>query len=60
MGRNFAMALVVLFLLMAAMFRSLRDSAFVMATLPMAVLGGVLGLRALDLCASGRRWTCCR
>jgi len=49
MGRNFAMALVVLFLLMAAMFRSLRDSAFVMATLPMAVLGGVLGLRALDL-----------
>jgi multidrug efflux pump subunit AcrB len=51
MGRNFAMALVVLFLLMAAMFRSLRDSAFVMATLPMAVLGGVLGLRALDLAA---------
>jgi len=51
MGLNFAMALVVLFLLMAAMFRSLRDSAFVMATLPMAVLGGVLGLRALDLIA---------
>ncbi len=49
MGRNFALALVVLFLLMAAMFRSLRDSVFVMATLPMAVLGGVLGLRALDL-----------
>jgi len=41
----------VLFLLMAAMFRSLRDSAFVMATLPMAVLGGVLGLRVLDLAA---------
>jgi multidrug efflux pump subunit AcrB len=51
MGRNFVMALVVLFLLMAAMFRSLRDSAFVMATLPMAVLGGVLGLRVLDLIA---------
>lgn len=51
MGSNFAMALVVLFLLMAAMFRSLRDSAFVMATLPMAVLGGVLGLLALDLIA---------
>ena len=45
------MALVVLFMLMAAMFRSLRDSAFVMATLPMAVLGGVLGLRVLDLVA---------
>ncbi|HEY5852048.1 MAG TPA: efflux RND transporter permease subunit [Lysobacter sp.] len=51
MGSNFAMALVVLFMLMAAMFRSLRDSAFVMATLPMAVLGGVLGLRMLDLIA---------
>ncbi|UNK48396.1 efflux RND transporter permease subunit [Lysobacter sp. S4-A87] len=51
MGMNFAMALVVLFMLMAAMFRSLRDSAFVMATLPMAVLGGVLGLRVLDLVA---------
>ena len=53
MGMNFAMALVVLFMLMAAMFKSLRDSAFVMATLPMAVLGGMLGLRALDL-ASGQ------
>jgi multidrug efflux pump subunit AcrB len=51
MGINFTLALLVLFLLMAAMFRSLRDSLFVMATLPMAVLGGVLGLRALDLVA---------
>ncbi len=51
MGGNFAMALGVLFLLMAAMFRSLRDSAFVMATLPLAVLGGVAGLRVLDLAA---------
>jgi len=51
MGTNFAMALVVLFMLMAAMFRSLRDSAFVMATLPLAVLGGVAGLRVLDLAA---------
>lgn len=51
MAGNFAMALLVLFLLMAAMFRSLRDSVFVMATLPMALLGGVLGLHALDLAA---------
>ena len=51
MGGNFAMALGVLFMLMAAMFRSLRDSAFVMATLPLAVLGGVAGLRVLDLAA---------
>ncbi|AWV07438.1 hypothetical protein C9I47_1749 [Lysobacter maris] len=49
MGGNFAMALLVLFMLMAAMFRSLRDSAYVMATLPMALLGGVLGLQVLNL-----------
>ncbi|WP_461058562.1 efflux RND transporter permease subunit [Silanimonas algicola] len=46
---NFAMALLVLFLLMAALFKSLRDSTVVMATLPMAVFGGVLGLRAVQL-----------
>ena len=60
MGSNFAMALVVLFMLMAAMFKSLRDSAFVMATLPMAVLGGVLGLRALGPVRGRSRSTCCR
>lgn len=49
MAGNFAMALLVLFLLMAALFKSLRDSAFVMATLPMAVLGGVLALRLVDM-----------
>jgi multidrug efflux pump subunit AcrB len=51
MGANFGLALVVLFLLMAAMFRSLTDSALVMASLPLAVLGGVLGLWALKLTA---------
>ena len=47
MGGNFGLALAVLFVLMAAMFRSLRDSAYVMLALPMAVLGGVLGMRVL-------------
>lgn len=51
MRDNFAMALVVLFMLMGAMFKSLRDSAFVMLALPMAVFGGVLGLRVLGLFA---------
>jgi multidrug efflux pump subunit AcrB len=51
MRGNFAMALLVLFLLMAAMFRSLKDSAFVMLALPMAVFGGALGLRLLGLVA---------
>jgi multidrug efflux pump subunit AcrB len=49
MARNFGLALLVLFLLMAAMFKSLRDSAYVIATMPLAVLGGLLGLRALGL-----------
>ncbi len=51
MAKNFVLALVVLFMLMAAIFKSLKDSAFVMLTLPMAVFGGVLGLRALGLFA---------
>ncbi len=49
MTKNFVLALLVLFLLMAAMFKSLKDSALVIATMPLAVFGGVLGLRALGL-----------
>lgn len=51
MGGNFAMAMLVLFMLMAAMFKSLRDSAYVMLSLPMAIFGGVLGLHAIGLIA---------
>lgn len=47
MGGNLVLALLVLFVLMAAMFRSLADSAIVVLTLPLAVVGGVLGLRVL-------------
>ena len=49
MGRVFAIALVVLLLLMTALFRSLRDSVIVLLTVPLALIGGVLGLRMLDL-----------
>ena len=49
MGMNFVLALLVLFLLMTALFKSLKDSLFVMLALPMALLGGVLGLRLLGL-----------
>lgn len=49
MGSNFLLALLVLLLLMAAMFRSLGDACMVLASLPLALLGGVLGLLALDL-----------
>ena len=46
---NIALALFVLFLLMAALFRSARDSALVLLTVPLAGLGGVLGIRLLNL-----------
>lgn len=51
MGGNFALALLVLAVLMAAMFRSAADSLRVMLSLPMALFGGVAGLRLLGLVA---------
>jgi len=51
MGRVFALALFVLFLLMTALFRSLRDSVVVLLTVPLALVGGMLGLRMLGLVA---------
>jgi len=44
----FGVALVVLLLLMTALFRSLRDSLIVLLTVPLALIGGVVGLRMLD------------
>ena len=49
MSRNFAFAVLVLFLLMTALFRSTLDSLVVLASMPLALAGGVLGLRALNL-----------
>jgi multidrug efflux pump subunit AcrB len=49
LGGNFLMALLVLFALMTALFKSVRDAGFVMLAMPVALLGGVLGLRALGL-----------
>jgi multidrug efflux pump subunit AcrB len=49
MSRVFVMALIVLLLLMTVLFRSLRDSVIVLLTVPLALAGGVLGLRVLDL-----------
>jgi multidrug efflux pump subunit AcrB len=51
MTTNFLLALLVLFMLMAAMFRSVRDAAVVVLTVPLAIAGGVLGIRALGLVA---------
>jgi multidrug efflux pump subunit AcrB len=49
MSRVFALALMVLLLLMTVLFRSLRDSLIVLLTVPLALVGGVFGLRLLDL-----------
>jgi multidrug efflux pump subunit AcrB len=49
MGTNFAVAIMVLFLLMAALFRSLRDSLLVVLAMPLAMVGGVIALRLLNL-----------
>ena len=50
-GTNFVLALFVLLLLMAAMFRSLRHAIVVVLTVPLALIGGMLGLRVLGLFA---------
>jgi multidrug efflux pump subunit AcrB len=51
MGANFLLALLVLLLLMAAMFRSIRAAAVVALTVPLALAGGVLGIRLLGVVA---------
>jgi multidrug efflux pump subunit AcrB len=49
MAQNFALAVLVLFLIMAAMFRSVKDSFLVILTIPLATVGGVLALRTLNV-----------
>lgn len=49
MAGSFGLAIVILYLLISAMFRSFKDSLLVIATIPMATVGGVLFLRLLDL-----------
>jgi multidrug efflux pump subunit AcrB len=39
-------------MILAALFKSIKDSALVIVTLPMAAVGGVLAMRALDLVKS--------
>ena len=43
------MALFILFMLMAGLFRSLKDSALVVMTIPLAGVGGVVALQTLNL-----------
>ncbi|MEO1137059.1 MAG: efflux RND transporter permease subunit, partial [Pseudomonadota bacterium] len=52
LGANFLLAVIILFMIMAALFKSIKDSALVIVTLPMAAVGGVLAIRTLDLVKS--------
>jgi multidrug efflux pump subunit AcrB len=45
MARSLALAVVILYLLMSALFRSFRDSLLVIIALPLAMVGGVVSLR---------------
>ncbi len=45
---SFLLAIIILYLLISAMFQSFKDALLVITTLPMATVGGILGLRLLD------------
>ena len=49
MARSLALAVLILYLLMSALFRSFRDALLVVVALPMAIVGGVLTLRLTGL-----------
>lgn len=49
MGQNFMFAMGLLFVLMAGLFRSLKDSLMVLLSIPLATVGGVIAVRLLNL-----------
>lgn len=49
MMNNFILALLILFLLMTALFKSPKDSLLVLLVMPLAVAGGVISLYLLNL-----------
>lgn len=49
MAGSFLLAIVILYLLISALFKSFKDSLLVITTIPMATVGGVLCLRMVDL-----------
>jgi len=49
MTQNFLFALFILFLILAGLFRSIRDAGLVLITIPLATVGGVAVLRILDM-----------
>ncbi|HBY86789.1 MAG TPA: acriflavine resistance protein B [Colwellia sp.] len=49
MINNFILALLILFLLMTALFKSAKDSLMVLLVMPLATAGGVIGLSFLNI-----------
>jgi len=49
MAGSFSLAIVILYLLISALFRSFKDSLLVIMTIPMATVGGIISLRLIDL-----------
>jgi multidrug efflux pump subunit AcrB len=49
MGKNFALAVLLLFLIMAALFKSVGDAAIATIALPLGTIGGMAALRLLGL-----------
>ena len=49
MGKNFLLAILILFLIMAALFKSMWDAAIATIALPLGTVGGMAALRLLGL-----------
>jgi multidrug efflux pump subunit AcrB len=49
MAGSFSLAIVILYLLISALFRSFKDSLLVIMTIPMATVGGIISLRLMDM-----------
>jgi multidrug efflux pump subunit AcrB len=49
MAGSFSLAVVILYLLISALFRSFKDSLLVILTIPMATVGGIISLRIMDI-----------
>ena len=49
MSQSFILAIIILYLLMSALFRSFKDSLLVLMTIPLATIGGLALLRITDL-----------
>ena len=49
MAQSFFLAMAILFLLMASLFRSFRDSLIVVLTIPLAIVGGLVLLKLMNL-----------